>query len=170
MIKIMPVDDVVPRAAVAARQFATSERMAVAFAGATPDTAMLVQRLDRRDSYYYIVPFKVGGRETARMTMDATDATFLEASGIEKPGEQLPAYVPAPVMLRRLYAEADRFADTLRFLIRDGAVGQHPVLVWMPCAESSSPFLPFYQYSIGDTFLYYRVDGARFEQLTTGPA
>ena len=54
--------------------------------------------------------------------------------------------------------------------IRKELVGQHPVLVWRACMESSSPFLPFYQFSIGNSFVYYRVDGLFCERLTIAPA
>jgi hypothetical protein len=72
--------------------------------------------------------------------------------------------------LQRLRKETEGAADVLRFRVRDGLVGEHPVLVWKPCLQSRSPFLPFYQLSVGDSFVYYRVDGERFSKLTTRPA
>ena len=62
---------------------------------------------------------------------------------------------------------ASDHADALSFPPREGAIGEHPVLVWKPCVQSRSPFLPFYQFTVGDSFVYYRVDGERFDALTT---
>ena len=144
--------------------------MRIGLAGAEAKRATLVQRLDEVDTYYYIVTFMKGTRETARLIMDGNDGELLEASVIEKSEDALPAYDVPTQSFERLLAEADRYSDALRFRIRPNTVGQHPVLVWMPCTQSSSPFMPFYQYSIGDSFLYYRVDGMRFEELTLDPA
>ena len=42
-------------------------------------------------------------------------------------------------------------------------------LVWRPCVESLSPFLPFYRFDIqgqdGETPLYVRIDGEPFTEL-----
>lgn len=171
MRPLLPARQVIEKATASAREFEDSERMRVAFSGVRAHRATLVQRLDDFDRYYYIVGFGDGTRETARMALDAFDGRFLELNGIQKPDERLMAYLTAEAMLERVNRDAEKHdAKSLRFQVRPESVGQHPVLVWLACAQSSSPFLPFYQYSVGDSFLYYRVDGKRFERLTTGPA
>jgi hypothetical protein len=54
-------------------------------------------------------------------------------------------------------------------VLRPGTVGVHPVLVWKPSAESPSPWLPFYQLSVGDQFVYLRVDGRLVDRLRLTP-
>ena len=147
-----------------------SPRFARAMTSARPQSAQLVQRLDHPDRYYYIVTFAVGSRETARAIVDGFDGTMEEVDGIENEDDSLPRYLAAPVAVERLLAETTQLPDVLRYRVRQGTVGEHPVLVWKPCFESRSPFLPFYQLSVGDSFVYYRVDGEQFDALTTRPA
>ena len=51
------------------------------------------------------------------------------------------------------------------FEFRREHVGLHPVLVWKPCRQSPSPFLPFYQFSVGGSFEYLRVDGEAVQRV-----
>lgn len=170
MKTLMPISFALQKAGEVAAQLGGADRLRVALAEARPSSAVLVQRLDEPDSYYYIVSFLEGDRETARVTIDAEDGELLEVSGVSEKGQVLQPYVTPAATLDRLYGEADRMPTANRFQIRPGVVGQHPVLVWKPCGQSSSPFLPFYQFSVGDTFVYYRLDGRRFDELTEGPA
>jgi hypothetical protein len=158
------------RAAIAHVATLTDSRLRMAFHLAEAKVAYLVQRLDRQDSWYYVVTFGAGDRETARILIDAFDGTLGEATGISKEGDSLKRYMSAPDALTRLLAKTEHGSDWLPFRVRGGTVGEHPVLVWKPCGQSSSPFLPFYQLSVGDSFVYYRVDGEMFDALTEGPA
>lgn len=146
-----------------------STRFRAALNDASPVSTMLVERLDRTDSFYYIVSFESKSKETARVIVDGLSGEFEEASGIEKTGSVMPPFLPPSSALAALdntYLEAGRY---LGRPIRAGMVGQHPLPVWRPCRESSSAFLPFYQLSVGDHFVYVRLDGRRFDELTTGP-
>lgn len=147
-----------------------SERFRSALDDASPVSTLLVERIDRPDSFYYIVSFESKSKETARAIVDAASGEFDEASGIEEPGSVLPPLLPpdrALAMLDNTYLGAGRYRGRP---IRAGVVGQHPLPVWQPCRESSSAFLPFYQFSVGAQFVYVRLDGLRFDELTTGPA
>ena len=146
-----------------------STRFRAALNDASPVSTMLVERLDRTDSFYYIVSFESKSKETARVIVDGFSGEFEEASGIEKTGSVMPPFLPpsrALATLDNTYLEAGRY---LGRPVRAGMVGQHPLPVWRPCRESSSAFLPFYQLSVGDHFVYVRLDGRRFDELTTGP-
>lgn len=167
---MLPILEAIRRGAAAAAEVAGSGRLQPAFDGAQPRSAVLVQRLDQRDAYYYIVSFVAESGESARVIIDAFDGEFEEAIGVLEKGQTLPQYLPPGAALDRLHADPVRDEDARRPQPRTGTVGQHPVLVWKPCKESTSPFLPFYQFSVGDRFVYYRVDGPRFEELTEGPA
>jgi hypothetical protein len=50
-------------------------------------------------------------------------------------------------------------------LVREEAAGLHPALVWRPCVESLSPYLPFFMVTVGDHRLYVRLDGRIFTAL-----
>ena len=170
MKPLLTISFALQKAGDAAAQLAGADRLKVALADARPASALLVQELDEPDSYYYIVSFLQGGRETARVMIDAADGELLEVAAVSESGGALQPYVTPAAALDRLHAEGAKVPESDRFQIRPGLVGQHPVLVWKPCGQSSSPFLPFYQYSVGDSFVYYRLDGRRFDELTEGPA
>lgn len=147
-----------------------STRFRAALADALPASTLLVERLDRTDSFYYIVSFQSKHKESARVIVDGFSGEFEEASGIENADSFLPPFLPPSSVLAALY---DTELDAGRYRgrpIRAGMVGQHPLPVWQPCRESSSAFLPFYQLSVGDQLIYVRLDGRRFDELTTGPA
>jgi hypothetical protein len=168
--KLITSEEAIRFAREAVSQLRGSTRLNPALAGADAQWATLVQRLDEFDSYYYIVAFTAEGRETSRVIVDARDGTLTEVTAVPERGKQLPPYVPSPVLKNRLAALGKRVVDELPYQPREGAIGEHPVAVWKPCGQSSSPFLPFYQYTIGDEFVYYRFDGERFDELTEGPA
>jgi hypothetical protein len=147
-----------------------SPRFGVALEGSEPTTSRLVQRLDRLDEFYYIVSFEAGSRETARVVIDAKTRELTEASGIDKPGAALAPFSSPAAAVERLVGRPIEQGRWKGRPIRPGTFGQHPILVWKPCRESASPFMPFYQFSSGDQLVYLRVDGLRFDELTTGPA
>ena len=134
-----------------------------------PQRPLTVQRLDLDDDYYYIVPFTRGGVLTARLMIDARENRFVEATGIETAGQRLPPYIDPVRLLEESYGRVIDLPHVRKRIIRPGTVGLHPVLVWKPSAESSSPWLPFYQLSVGDEFVYLRVDGRLTDRLRTGP-
>ncbi len=137
---------------------------------ATAGEPSLVQRLDRDDDYYYVVPFHIGTRETARLIVDGRTGAFTQGGGVESEGQSLTPWVaPASLLADRAGRSFD-LPHVKERIVQPGTVGQHPVLVWKPCHQSSSPLMPFYQLSVGDQFVYLRVDGILFEALTVGPA
>jgi hypothetical protein len=169
--ELLPANEILEHARTAARELTEdSDAMRTGLGSADPNKPVLVQNLDEKDSLYYIVNFTRGGRDTARVALDAKTGELLEASIIDTDHDSLPPFIAPTEMLERVLADADRYAAALRFRGRRNMIGQHPVLVWRACMESSSPFLPFYQFSIGDSFVYYRVDGLRCYQLTVAPA
>ena len=154
----------------AAALLESSARWRTPLAGKGLGDPLLVQRLDRYDEYYYIVPFKSGAADTARLVIDADSGRFTEASAIENEGESLPPYIPALKGLEARYGRALDLRSVRNRVLRPGTIGQHPVLAWRPCKQSTSPLLPFYLVSIGDRIVYWRVDGQVFDELTYGPA
>lgn len=138
-----------------------------ALSGALPSTqtAILVQRLDHPDDYYYIVAFESGGRTTARMAIGGRDAQLLRCNAISRAGSRLPPFVTPTGVLKSREGKPFGIGPARERLMRRAAVGVHPVLVWKPCAESRSPLLPFYLLTVGDTVSYLRVDGKLYTVL-----
>ena len=125
---------------------------------------MLVQRLDHDDDIYQIVTLSKSQGITARIAIAGDDGRLLEVEGVQQAGASLPAYVDPLDVLQRA-AKAHPAPGSAVF--RPEMVGRHPVLVWKPCSESTSRFLPFWLVTIRDRLLYIRVDGAVFTHLTT---
>jgi hypothetical protein len=166
---VIPPESAAGTAQKAAADLVLSPRWKPALSLATQQAPVLVHRLDR-DSYYYIFEHTIGGRVTARIIIDAIQDRFKQAIGIEESGDALPPFVDPTAHLKAAYGSRIRFPSLQERVLRPGTVGTHPVLVWRPCAESTSPFLPFFLLSVGDEFVYARVDGRRFTRLTLGPA
>jgi hypothetical protein len=167
MEKLLTAENAIRHARTAARGFSES-RLKSALHAAEPQSSTLVQRVDRKDAFYFIVTFTVGSRETARFIVDGFGGRLLEASGVTESDKSLARYVsPEEALDRMLTARA---ASTLQweFECRREHVGRHPVLVWKPCRQSASPFLPFHQFSVGTSLVYLRVDGQLYNALQTG--
>ena len=133
-------------------------------------SALLLERLDRHDDYDYIVTYHTGERVTARIRIDARTGRFAHAAGIDRVGASLTPYVDPAGALERFFGRSLDPQGVGARVVRRETVGRHPTLVWKPCRQSTSPFLPFYQFSLGDRLVYLRVDGVWFDRLTSGPA
>ena len=168
--KVVPTSTAIESARAAAIALRGSVRLGQGFDGAEATRALLVQRIDEHDRYYYIVTFESGGRETARVIVDARDGRAGEVSAITEKGLGLPRYITAEEGRNRWLSVSDRDSSSVRYRVRQDTIGAHPVPVWKPCRQSSSPFQPFWQYSVGDSFVYTRFDGSPFDGLTEGPA
>jgi hypothetical protein len=129
-------------------------------------TPTLVQHLDRDDEFYYLVAVTKTQGITARLAISEDATELLEAECIWEPGTSLPSYVDPLAVLD--YAAHQQPAPGFA-VFRPEMVGRHPVLVWKPCQQSTSRFLPFWLVTVRDRLLYIRVDGAVFTQLTTTP-
>jgi hypothetical protein len=129
---------------------------------------LLVRRLDREKSYYYIVPFGEEGRETARLIVDAQTAEFGEAIAIEAQESWLAPFIKPERSMDLWSARLASLPAVRARQIPPGSVRLDPGLVWKPCDQSTTPFLPFYQVGVGDDVVYLRIDGEPFEELTVG--
>lgn len=129
--------------------------------GASPT---LVQHLDRDDQFYYLVTVTKKQGITARLAISGDATELLEVEGIQEEGTALPAYVDPIAVLDD--AARQRSAPNSA-VFRPMMIGRHPVLVWKPCQQSTTRFLPFWLVTIRDRLLYIRVDGTVFTQLTT---
>jgi hypothetical protein len=128
-----------------------------------------VQRLDRRDSYYWIVPASDDeGLIRAAISVDAIYGTYKSAATLNAGQSVLFGFQNR----EEVFAHISRQAIDLpqyagRLIFRPEVACLHPVYVWKPCRESLSPFYPFRMISTGQNLIYVRIfDGAVFTSLT----
>ena len=161
--------DIVVRARSEASRLASVLRWRPAFAGASPDAPRLVKRLDQIDQYYYIVTFSVSERVTARLRMNAHTGNYSEGIGVDKITGELPPYQTPEQTHERI---ARMVSAERKKKKRKGpsvpAISIEPRLVWKPCAQSLSAFLPFYLITVDRSVRYARVDGEIYDELTFG--
>jgi hypothetical protein len=139
---------------------------AQALKGAKAGEALLVQRLDQSETYFYLVPY-AGRRSTvAYVSVDARFGHYQQSvllPGGQAAGERL----GAQEALRGLIGRRIDLGDGLgRVLVRKESVVQYPHLVWRPCRESLSPYFPFHLFLVDGRPIYRRIDGPVFASLT----
>jgi hypothetical protein len=142
------------------------ERFAGALEGTEPSGGRLVQRLDRTDSFYYLVTMARDDRAIAVISVGALDARYHQAAVIpEDSGWDLSSLereaIFDRVVSKRLVVDGTR----VRVPVRGEAVCIYPTLVWKPCRESLSPNYPFAMITVGDQRFYVRSDGEIFSEL-----
>jgi hypothetical protein len=157
------------RATAGLREYRLHERPVwrEALTDAAPRDAVLVQRLDRRDGFYYIVPMQNPDMNApVLVSVDARSGEYRQAVAVPKEQRHLVPSLDSKALAERIvdgrFALEDR-AGRLR--VRPEAYCLYPTLVWKPCRESFSPFWPFAMFTIGGHRLYVRVDGAVFTTL-----
>jgi hypothetical protein len=133
-----------------------------------PDEPFLVQRLDRGDSYYYLVPMRSEEGPAILASVDARFGLYRQAAIFPAFDELLLNPGDRDRLLDRVEAHRP-VLETLRrggIMLRREALSVAPALVWRPCLESLSPYYPFYLITFGTQRLYLRVDGQLFTRLT----
>jgi hypothetical protein len=137
--------------------------------GVHAGSAVLNQRLDKLNDYYYIVPLL--GNNDAILALMSIDARFgylrqaAFARNHTKPlvfqplgGEEIRSRL---LKLKRIELHGEKRILT----IHPEAMCIYPALVWKPCKQSLSPYWPFHLITIGNHQLYLRVDGELFTEL-----
>lgn len=134
-----------------------------------PGEPRLVQRLDKFNGYYYIVPV-LGKDDTVRClaSVDARFGNFREAVFAKEAAKPLPFKPITGEEIKSRLSQLKRIElkEEKRILtLHPEAMCIYPALVWKPCKQSMSPFLPFHLVTIGNHQLYVRVDGEIFSTL-----
>jgi hypothetical protein len=141
------------------------EEFARALDGTKPAPGRLVQRLDRTDSFYYLVPMVRDERPSAVVSVGALDARYHQASIVPEDGGWDLSSLDRDAVYRRVVGQRLPVDERSRTPIRPEAVCIYPALVWKPCRESLSPNYPFAMITVGDQRFYLRSDGEIFSQL-----
>lgn len=129
---------------------------------------VLVQRLDRPDTFYWVVPQVRGDGASAAVNIDARFGHYMQARALPD------AKGTALLTLDRRDVDG-LIAGTLHevpgrrgpLLVRPDLACVSKHWVWRPCRESLSPYYPFKMVSYGADRLYVRADGRVFSRLTT---
>ena len=139
------------------------------FAEVRTGDPLLVQRLDRLDSYYWIVPtLDAAGRLRAAVGVDARFGDYQQTMAVRNPDASLFDFAePEKAMEHVLGRQFELPGNAGNLLVRPQGLSVHSALVWRPCRESLSPFYPFRMLTLGAHRLYVRTfDGAVYTTLT----
>ncbi|MBA7491744.1 hypothetical protein ES702_02292 [subsurface metagenome] len=141
------------------------KRFAEAFEGTTPERPQLVQRLDRPNEFYYIIPFLKGKREISVVAkMDALFGNILGAKVLTKPLEKL--IISQDVVKEKVIGQNIELGKRMgKLKVHPEAYCLYPTLVWKPCYESRSPYYPFYMITVGSHQIYIGYDGKIYPEL-----
>ncbi len=129
---------------------------------------MLVHRLDKLNSYYYIVPMLgVKKQIHALVNIDARYGNYRQscfAPNSENPICLKPFAKDGIMQIlgKDMYIKKEKMHQ----LVFSEDVSVHPVLFWKPCKESLSPFMPFHLVTVGSEQIFVRIDGRMFSSLT----
>ncbi len=123
------------------RSWAFPPEYARAMKGARAGAPLLVERLDRKNSFYYIVPFERAADATLLVMIDARTGEFNEAVPLPHPS----AYPPVSA------DEAKKIlAASPGSVMPKGELARlRPSLVWKPSEQSQSPFEPLWRFVTG---------------------
>lgn len=146
------------------------ERFRRALAESEPGEPVLVQRLDKPDNFYYLVPLVTEKKTSMVVSLDALNGEFLRASAFPKPVEFLTLtrkaveemIVGKEIEVTQLGREekTQKKIRTLKIKIRRGAYCFYPIMVWRPCQESRSPNYPFYMVTVGERQIFIGYNGS----------
>lgn len=129
-----------------------------------PSKPTLVRRLDRPDSYYYIIPFKKQKAITAIAIMDANQGLLGGFSACEGPTKKL--FLSRKEAMEQLSGRTIDAGKGRGILVFDeGTFSVDETMVWKPCRESLSPYYPFHVATIGDKQVYIGYDGSVYTEL-----
>jgi hypothetical protein len=146
----------------------TRETYKAAMSQAKPSTPVLVERLDRVNDYYYIVPVarKAESIVSLAIIVDGRTGVYNQSIVSEAGTENIlslndPEQAAAQVIGQDIQLPGVRG----RLHVLPQAVSQHPAMVWKPCRESLSPYYPFHLFTSGGNQIYVRSDGMVFTEL-----
>ena len=124
---------------------------------ATVTEPLLVKRLDRKDSFYYIVPFNKDTKTTLIVIIDAKTGAFKETS-----------YMKEPMTYPKINKENAK--NILIVFLNDKKateeiLRQEPTLVWKPSEQTQSPYEPLWEIHVGSKNWYIDQKGKVYDRI-----
>lgn len=118
---------------------------------------LLVQRIDKKDSYYYIVPFNRNDKTTLLVNIDAKTGKFKETSYLREP-------------MRYPAVNQEEAKKILIGYLKDKKTGKPllmktPKLVWKPCQQTQSSYEPLWKIQIGSDVWFIDQKGKVYEKI-----
>lgn len=126
---------------------------------------LLVERLDNRGAFYYLVPSMENANVIGFAQVDALYGTLETISPLKRSAK--PYITDLRTVTERLTGARIELDEPLgRVKLLKGKFKVEKRLVWMPCRQSWSPHLPFWRITLGSYTFYQRIDGPVFTSLT----
>lgn len=167
--RLLSTQEAAERATAGLKEYGLPERSdwKKALDDSRPGRPILVQRLDRLDGYYYMVPLERRDRTvTGLVSVDARFGDYRQAIALPETGSSILTRMDEKALFELVVSKAIQLEEPLgRLVMRDDSFCLHPTLVWKPCRESLSPFYPFHMFTIGAHRIYVRIDGRVFTAL-----
>ena len=102
----------------------------------------------------------------AAVAVDARFGDYRQAIALPRGGSSILTALDSKTVLRETLERPIELGDRAgRLIVRRESYCLYPTLVWRPCLESLSPFVPFHMITAGDYRIYVRLDGRIFATL-----
>lgn len=126
-----------------------------------PAVPLLVQRVDRSNSYYYLVPFNEQGQTILVVSIDAVAGHFKQAAKLSTPGRFPNLDAEQALKILQIYLKMNQSEQPVHL--------PKPILQWRPCRQSQSPFEPFWFLKIKESTWYIDQSGKVWTKLEALP-
>jgi hypothetical protein len=133
-------------------QLADQPDIEIAISEGNPGEPVHVARLDQSGQGYYLVPWQQAGGITAIVVIDAQTGEWTSMATPAIPQHSL-------VISKEELGRSIAAQSSLR-------VTAEPTLVWQPCRETASPFLPLYMVPTDGGPIFVGMNGVLHRQLT----
>lgn len=130
----------------------------------SPDDAFLVQRLDAKNSHYYLVLTRSGSRGPMFSMVEQQDGEFAGTRFISD--DEAARVLTRQALQQRLQEMKETEIPGLGVVQTENALVE-PTLVWKPCDESRSPYFPFYRIHSGPATFFSTLEGTLYSELHT---
>jgi hypothetical protein len=122
---------------------------------------LLVQRVDRHDSFYYLVPFKAKKKTWVVVIVDAATGRFKESAKIRPAGiyPKISSTQAEKILGKRLQRNLSKSPLSL----------PPPMLVWRPCLQTQSPYEPLWRFRLEADVWFIDQTGKVYQQIEELP-
>jgi hypothetical protein len=127
----------------------------------TAGEPLLVQRIDRHDSFYYLVPFKAHNKTWVVVIVDAATGRFKESAKMRTAGIYPGISSVQAEKILKTYLQAGAAEHFLS--------APQPALVWRPCRQTQSPYEPLWLFRIEAGVWFVDQTGAVHQQIEEPP-